>query len=174
MTARSRFHATSRDPGPRPALAGKAADDDDGGVIYGHNRGSGEKEKEGGSREGKRSGIWGQDISKTGYTQTHCTTMNEQEFDRIAARDDRIRTRTSSLVLSFVARRRDGDYLERNGRRMRPKPAIKPNYSRAAGGGGGAGAPIAKPERRASTEMWWKRSHFGKQKLQLVSSGRRH
>ena len=87
-------------PGPRPALAGKAADDD-GGVIYGHNRGSGEKEKEGGSREGK-SGIWGQDISKTGYTQTHCTTMNEQEFDRIVAGDDRIRTRTSSLVLSFA------------------------------------------------------------------------
>ena len=31
---------------PRTALAGKAADDD-AGVIYGHNRGSGEKEKEG-------------------------------------------------------------------------------------------------------------------------------
>ena len=47
------------------------------------------KRKEGG-REGK-SGIWGQDNSKTGYTQTHCTTMNEQEFDRIVVRDDRIR-----------------------------------------------------------------------------------
>ena len=32
------------------------------------------KRKEGG-REGK-SGIWGQDISKTGYTQTHCTTSS--------------------------------------------------------------------------------------------------
>ena len=40
-------------PGPRPALAGKAADDDGGGVIYGHNRGSGEKEKEGAEYGGR-------------------------------------------------------------------------------------------------------------------------
>ena len=38
---------------PRLALAGKAADDDDGGVIYGHNRGSGEKEKEGAEYGGR-------------------------------------------------------------------------------------------------------------------------
>ena len=38
---------------PRPAVAGKAADDDDGGVIYGHNRGSGEKEKEGAEYGGR-------------------------------------------------------------------------------------------------------------------------
>ena len=51
---------------PRPVFAGKAANDD-GGVIYSHNRASGEKEKEG-RKEGRKERNMGQDISKTGYT----------------------------------------------------------------------------------------------------------
>ena len=67
---------------PRPALAGKAADaddDDDGGVIYGHNRGSGEKEKEGAEYGGRILVRLG-----THARRRCCRTMNEQELDRIA------------------------------------------------------------------------------------------
>ena len=82
---------------PRPVFAGKAANDD-GGVIYSHNRASGEKEKEG---RKERAEYGGRILVRLG---THCS-MNEQEFDRIGGMIEDVLTSGSG----FVSRRRDGD-----------------------------------------------------------------